>query len=93
MMCNIIITMNSGFAPLLAGGPGKNETVREMAMRYGVQCFKVEPGNEWTQMARFFKGVATCGSWVNFVKANEYSLRLLTTISEFIIQIQGSIRR
>jgi dynein heavy chain len=48
---------------------------------------------DYASVVRFFKGLASSGSWVVFDEFNRMAPHILSIISQVIIAIQGAIKR
>lgn len=83
-----------GGAPVGPAGTGKTESVKELSKMVARHCyvFNCQSSIDTDSMTKFFKGLASNGSWVCFDEFNRLELNILSIISQHVIGIQRARR-
>ena len=84
-----------GGAPEGPFGTGKTETTKDLSRSLGKLCFVINGSAsfEYSGIERFFKGIASSGSWVIFDEFNRLSREVLSFLTGTIVTIQSSLKR
>ena len=79
-----------GGAPIGPVGTGKTESIKELSKMIARHCyvFNCQSSIDIDSMTKFFKGLASNGSWVCFDEFNRLEVNILSIISQHIILIQ-----
>ena len=72
-----------GGAPIGPVGTGKTESIKELSKMTARHCyvFNCQSSIDLNSMTKFFKGLASSGSWVCFDEFNRLEIKVLSVIS------------